>query len=32
VTFDTERFENLLAIRDVGDFLQRTGWSQAVAR
>ena len=32
VTFDTERFENLLAIRDVGDFLQRTGWSQAAAR
>lgn len=31
VTFDTERFENL-AIRDVGDCLQRTGCSQAAAR
>lgn len=24
--FDTERFENLLALRDVDDFVHRTGW------
>jgi FkbM family methyltransferase len=26
VDFDTERFENLLALRDVADFVRRTGW------
>ena len=26
LTFDTERFDNLLALRDVTDFVRRTGW------
>jgi FkbM family methyltransferase len=26
LTFDTERFDNLLALRDVTDFARRTGW------
>lgn len=30
-TFDTERFENLVAVRDAAEFVRRTGWSQAPA-
>lgn len=29
LTFDTERYENLIAVRDTAEFLRRTGWSQA---
>jgi hypothetical protein len=25
--FDTVEFENLVALRDVNDFMRRTGWS-----
>lgn len=31
VTFDTEPFENLLAVRDLSEFLQRTGWTRSTA-
>jgi hypothetical protein len=30
--FDTAGFENLLALRDAGDFVTRTGWSECPAR
>lgn len=29
--YDTERFENLLAVRDVADFMRRTGWALATS-
>ena len=32
IDFDTESFENLLALRDVTDFTRRTGWAQPSSR
>ena len=32
IDFDTESFENLLALRDVNDFTRRTGWAQPSSR
>ncbi len=31
VDFDTESYENLIALRDVDDFARRTGWAQCVS-
>jgi FkbM family methyltransferase len=32
IAFDTEPFENLVALRDAADFARRTGWSQSPGR
>ncbi len=32
VDFETEPFENLVALRDADEFARRTGWSQAPRR